>query len=179
MLLQGPVLAVLRACLVAAVAGEFTYAARFEGELVRVDLGVLSNSYVYRVTNLGPAPIIAVEVPQHASYLFEAPPNWRKTISEDAFEARADRPQSGIQPKQTQSFGFRVTSSGAVPGRGPVRVRFQSGRTVEVPGVLAPVPEPRSYIALVGGMVLGLVLLHAAVLARADRRKRRAALNDA
>ncbi len=179
MVLQGPVLAGLRACLVAALAGEFTYAARFEGESVRIDLGVLSNSYVYRVTNLAQTPIVAVEVPHHAAYFFEAPPNWRKRISEDAFEAWTDRPHSGIQPKQTQSFGFRVTSSGAVPGRGAVKVRFESGRTVEVSGVLAPVPEPRSYVALVAGVLLAIVLLHAAVLARADRRKRKAALSDA
>ena len=153
--------------------------AEYVTKQMRVDFYIQSNDFIYRVTNLGSAPIVGFELPQHSCYFFRAPKGWTIETPDGRFEARAPDPQKGIQPYQTGQFSFRVSSKGAILGRGPAKVRFQSGPAVELPEVLAPSGEPPSHLAAVAGTILVLFLLHGAVGLWRDRRARRAALSGA
>ena len=151
--------------------------AEYVTEQMRVDFYIQSNDFIYRVTNLGQTPIVGFELPQHSCYFFRAPKGWLIETPDGRFEARAPSPQKGILPYQTGQFSFRVSSKGAVLGRGPAKVRFQSGPPVELPEVLAPSGEPPGHLAAVAGTILVLFLLHGAVGTWRNRRAKRAALS--
>ena len=163
---------VLCASAAAAMAAGYSHEAKFVSDWADIRVVIRSNDYVYEVTNWLRSPVVGFEVPQHAAYNFATPPGWRKDTSGEAFEAWTEVPADGIQPGQTKNFSFRVSSEGADLGRGAVKLRFLTGQTVEVPNVLAAVPEPRGYVATIAGLMLGIVLFHSALLIRRGRRRR-------
>jgi len=166
-----------RLWLVAAGQVGHSYQAEFRTDRARVRVAIRSNDYLYEVTNLHDSPIVRFEVPQHVAYFFEAPAGWEKKTTAGVFTSSAGKPALGIRRGETKSFSFRVSSQGAAVGRGPARLEFRSGETAEVPGVLAPVPEPASHIAMVAALGLGILVLHAAVLTWRDRRGEAAGVN--
>ena len=160
-------------CLVIALTGLASNQAEFKTDHVRISVDIHSNIYTYRVTNLGTNPIVHFEVRQHAAYDFIAPEGWQKEVSSSVFRAWTSNPETAIHSRETARFSLRVSSKGAVLGRTLAKVRLQSGETVTLSGVWTPVPEPCSYIALVAGLVLVVLLLHTGVLAYRDRRARK------
>ncbi len=131
---------------------------------------VHSNIYTYTVSNLSSSPITAFDVGQHAAYNFETPEGWQIDSSGETFRAWTEIPAKGIAPGQTGELSMRVSSKGAVLGRAAARVKFESGQTAELADVWAPAAEPRSYIALVAGGMLLIVLAHSAIIVARDRR---------
>ena len=145
--------------------------AEFKTEQVGIMVDIQSNIFRYDVTNLASSPIVYFEANQHAAYNFQAPDGWHKEHSSDRFCAWTDDPQLAIGPNKTGQFSMRVSSRGAVLNQAPAKVRFQSGQTVTVPNVWSPSKEPRSYVFLIAGLFLFIVLLHTIVLVRKDRRQ--------
>ena len=165
--------------MIIALTGMVSGQAEFKADCVRICVNVQSNIYTYKVTNLSTSPIVRFEVKQHVSYNFIVPEGWQHEISSGVLQAWTSNRQMAIQPDRTAEFSLRVSSRGAVLGRTPAKVQFQSGETITVPGVWAPTPEPRSYIALVVGLVLILLLLHTTALVYKSRRAKKASINDA
>ncbi len=135
-----------------------------------ITVDVHSNIYTHTVSNLSRSAIVGFEVGQHAAYNFETPEGWQTDSSGGTFRAWAEIPAKGITPGQTGEFSMRVSSKGAVLGRAAARVNFESGQTAELADVWSPAAEPRSYIALVAGGMLLIVLAHSAIIAARDRR---------
>lgn len=172
---EKPVLTYLIIVLAVMLPGE----AEFKNDQVNVHVNIRANIYTYKVTNLSTSPIVRFEVDEHACYNFMVPEGWEKEISSGLFRAWTTNPQAAIRSNKTAEFSQRVSSTGAVLGRAPAKVQFQSGKTLMVPEVWVPVSEPASYIALVTGLVLSIVLLHTAILLYRDRRGSKATVNDA
>jgi len=145
--------------------------AEFKTDQVSIKVDIQSNIFKYEVTNLGASPIVGFEAQHHASYNFIVPDGWHKEDSSDLFKAWTDDLELAIGPGKTAEFSMRVSSRGAVLGRAPAKVRFQSGQTATVPNVWSPSPEPRSYIFLIAGLTLFIILLHTAALVRKNRRR--------
>ncbi|MBN2271425.1 MAG: hypothetical protein JXN61_12475 [Sedimentisphaerales bacterium] len=145
----------------------------FSNDHVNITVSIQSNIYTYHVKNSASSGIVAFEVAQHAAYNFEAPENWQIDSSGETFRAWTEIAANGIAPGQTGQFSMRVSSRGAVLGRAAARVNLESGQTAEVADVWAPAAEPKSYVALVAGGLLLIVLAHAAFIIAKDRRARR------
>jgi hypothetical protein len=139
---------------------------------VHIHVNVGSNIYTYTVTNLAASPIVEFEVEPYHAYNFAAPEGWDIEHSEDIFHAKAGNTGPAIRTGEGAEFSLRMSSAGAVLGYAPVKVRFQSGKTVTVPDVWAPVPEPRGYTYLIAVVILAIMLLHTAVVVYKKRRAR-------
>ncbi len=161
------------------LAGMVSNQAEFKTDDVRICVDVQSSVYTYKVTNLGASPIVRFEVKGHAAYNFMAPEGWQKVVSSGVFQAWTSEHRAAIRSNKTAEFSLRVSSEGAVLGRVPAKVQFRSGETATVAGVWAPVREPRSYIALVVGLILVVLLLHTAIFVYRDRRGKKAPVNAA
>lgn len=144
--------------------------AEFGNEHVSITVGIQSNIYTYKVKNLGSSAIVAFEAGQHAAYNFETPEDWQINSSGETFRAWTETAAKGIAPGQTGEFSMRVSSKGAILGSAAARVKFQSGQIGEVADVWSPAAEPRSYIALVAGGMLLIILAHSAIIVARDRR---------
>ncbi|MHC4716672.1 MAG: hypothetical protein ACYS5V_06865 [Planctomycetota bacterium] len=162
----------------AMLTAEFSYKDEFKTDQVGVRLGIRSNDYVYAVANRSYEPITYFRVPQYSAYAFTAPEGWTKNVEQGVYEAWTDDHRKGVQPGKALNFGLRVKSEGAVLRRGAVRVRFDSGRTVSVPGVLHPALEGGGYIFAVAAIGLALVGLHLLLVIRAGRRGGDTPAND-
>jgi len=165
--------------LIVAFAGLVSNQAEFETDHVRIRVTIKSNIYTYEVTNLSESPIVHFEVKRYAAYNFIVPEGWQEESSSDIFRASTSNSQTAILSNETAEFSLRVSSAGAVLGTTPAKVQFQSGKTSTVPGVWAPVAEPRSYGALVAGLITAIVLLHTAFLVYRNRRRPKATTNGA
>jgi hypothetical protein len=138
---------------------------------VRIRTTVRSQVYTWDVTNVSAGPITEFEVPQHAGYDFQAPEGWLVEAASDRFRARTTSLRLALLRGQTAVFAQRVSSSGGVVGRVTARVGLSVGEPVEVPGVWAPQPEPRSAIYTVPMVVVCIVVLHAARTLRRNRKR--------
>ena len=156
----------LTIALVAATAEPMTV----KTDLARLDVTVASGNYTYELTNLSDSPIVDFQIPQHAAHLFTAPQGWRIESSPTVFKATATEPFAAIEPDESATFTFRVSSKGAVLGRIDAVVKFQSGQETIISEVPAPTPEPKNYIMLVGGAVLAVMLIQTLILIRRRRR---------
>lgn len=157
--------------LIIALATAVPNQAHFESNQVDICVNVHSNIYTYKVTNLGSKSIVGFEIKKYASYNFMVPDGWQMDTSSGLFHAWTTDAQTAITKNKTAEFSLRVSSKGAVLGVSAARVQLQSGQTVIVPGVWGPVPEPRSYIVLIGGLILLILLLHTVILTCRHRRK--------
>lgn len=166
-------------CLILAFIGAMPGQAEFKTDQVNIRVNIQSSVYTYEVTNISSSDIVSFELDQYACYNFTAPDGWEIDLVSGVFKAWAGNAQTAIGPKKTGKFSLRVSSSGAVLGRGLVKLKLQSGETVTVAGVWAPVREPRSYMVLVASMVLLVLIGHTCILSRRDRRKKNACVNDA
>lgn len=147
--------------------------AEFKDGQASITVGIQSNIYTYKVKNLSSSAIVAFQVGQHAAYNFETPEGWQIDSSGGTFGAWTEIPAKGIAPGQTGEFSMRVSSKGAILGRAAASVKFESGQTAELADVWSPAAEPRSYIALVAGGVLLIVLAHSAIIVARDRRSQK------
>ena len=138
---------------------------------------IQANVYKYTIGNTGDSPIIEFQVVQHATYNHSAPEGWKIDTTADTFRAWTETGSMGIHPGQEAEFTMRVSSSGAVLGRGPAMFRLQSGRTVQLTDVWCSAPEPRSHIAIVAGTLIAIVLLHSIVMILRYRRIGRSGVN--
>jgi len=150
--------------------------AEFRDEHVCIAVDIESNIYTYKVSNLSSSPIVGFTVTQHAAYNFQAPDGWQMDTSGKLFQAWTEIPTTGIAPGKTSQFSLRVSSKGAVLGRAPAKLELQSGRTIELANVWSPVPEPRSHIALVAGIMFLIVLLHSSIIILRNRRVRKSSV---
>lgn len=151
--------------------------AEFKDGQASITVGIQSNIYTYKVKNLGRSAIVAFEVGQHAAYNFETPEGWQIDSSGETFRAWTEIPAKGIAPGQTGEFSMRVSSKGAILGRAAARVKFESGQTAELMDVWSPAAEPRSYIALVAGGMLLIVLAHSAIIVARGRLSRKSSVS--
>ena len=136
--------------------------AEFEQSGVHVRVTVQVGQYYYDVTNSQPAPITRFEISQLHTYKHQAPKDWQIEESDDRFIAWTDEPAHGIQPGDSGRFSMCVGSAGAVLGQSPARVVFADGRTAEVPGVWCPQPRPFRSTVVLGILLAGVILAHAA-----------------
>ena len=150
----------------------------FQTEQVSIKVDISSNIYTYDVTNLSTEKIVGFEVGYHAAYNFKVPAGWHEQIASGIFKAWTDDASAGISQNETAQFSDRVSSKGAVLGISPVKVHFQSGKTVIVPDVWASTAEPKSYIALIAAVLLSIVLLHSAIIFRKNRRDNNQTISD-
>ena len=139
--------------------------AEFKTNQAYVHVDIQSSIYTYTITNTGSSDITGFELPQHACYNFKAPDGWELESESGIFLAWAKNGQSAISPQKNGQFSMRVSSSGAVLGKKPVKLKLNSGQIVTVADVWAPAKEPRSYMVLVVGMIL-LVLTGHTVISR-------------
>ena len=139
-------------------------------EYAKITVNIQSNIYRYTVSNLSSSSIVGFEVVQHAAYNFQPPDGWQTDTSGDFFKAWTDTPATGIAPDETGQFSMRVSSKGAVLGLASAKLKLQSGQTIELKDLWCPVPEPKSYIALVAGLILLLALLHSVIIIKRSRR---------
>jgi hypothetical protein len=165
------------ACILIALVNVSGNDAEFKNDLVRIHVEVISNIYIYRVTNLSAEPLVSFEVEQYAAYNFKRPLGWQKNTSPDRFRAWTEDPSIGIAPNDTATFSLRVSSRGAVLGSGKVSVGFRSGQTCDLTKVWIPVREPLSYIVLVAGVFLVIILLQSAIILRKRRQTKRTAVS--
>ena len=149
-----------------------TFGEVFQAEQVSIDVDISSNIYTYEVTNLSTDKIVGFEVGYHAAYNFKVPAGWHEEIGGGIFKAWTDEASAGIAQNKTAQFSDRVSSHGAVLGSSAVKVHFQSGKTVIVPDVWAPVHEPRSYIFLVATVIICIMCLHTAVIIYRKKQNR-------
>lgn len=155
--------------LIGAVSGQ---QAEFTTDRVHVRVDIQSSVYTYKVTNLTSSPIVGFEVKQHAGHSFIVPRDWQQENSRANFKAWTSMPQAGIQTKKTADFAFNVSTKGAVLGRSPVKVLFQSGESATVFDVWSSSREPSSYVTLVAGSIFAVLLLHFAVVVRKKHREK-------
>jgi len=144
--------------------------AESSNEYAKITVNIQSNIYRYTVNNLSSSAIVGFEVAQHAAYNFQPPDGWQTDTSGKFFKAWTDTPAAGIAPDETAEFSMRVSSKGAVLGRASAKLKLESGRTIELKDVWCPVPEPKSYIAIVAGVILLIALLHSAIIIKRTRR---------
>jgi len=137
----------------------------FKTDKVSISVNIQSSIYTYQVTNLNTSPLVSFEIPEHAAYNFMAPQDWKAEESEGIFKAWTDDFLQGIRPGEKGEFSLRVSSKGAVLGQVPAVIQFHSGESITIPAVWAPVAEPRSYILLVGGVVLAIFVFHTWIIA--------------
>ena len=143
---------------------------------VRVEVSVVAHLYTWQVRNLNAPPIMSFEVQAHNTYNQIVPKGWKYTDDEGRFRAWTDEETHAIQPNRSESFVAQVSSGGAVLGLVPASVGFASGQpAVTFAGVWGPVARSRSTILLVALTIVGLVLIHWALLARRSRKHATAA----
>lgn len=148
-----------------------TTPAEVEQDGVRVEVSVVAHLYTWQVKNLNAPPIMSFEVQAHHTYNQTVPKGWRYTDEGGRFRAWTDEETWAIRPKRSGSFGARVSSGGAVLGSVPASVGFAGGQpAVTFPGVWGPVARSRNTIVLVALTIVGLVLIHWALLARRSRK---------
>lgn len=147
--------------------------AEFETDLVRIRVRIQSNDFFYEVTNKGSSPVVSFEVPQYAAYNFDAPESWEKEDTTEFYRAWTSEPLKGIYPNQSDTLSLRVSSKRAVLGEGQVRVGFAAGEKAAVEGVWCPVPEEKTYIALVAGTLLVIILLHTVLVSLRQRQNKK------
>ncbi|MFC1676766.1 hypothetical protein ACFL3G_06855 [Planctomycetota bacterium] len=152
--------------------------AEFEANDVNISVNIRSNVYTYKLTNHNSSPVVSFETAQHVSYNFMVPDGWQMDISPKTFHAWTNDPLKGIKPNRTKEFSLRVSSSGAVLGLAPAKLKLRSGETIILPNIWVPVPEPRAYITLVAGVILFIVLLHSCLIIRKKRRLKKTAANS-
>ncbi len=141
-----------------------------QAEDVRLRVWVRASVYTYELTNLGLEPITRFEVPYTNSYYFNVPAGWEYDADDDVFRAWTADPAHAIRCGQAAEFFFRVTSAGAVLGNVAAQVGRGDGSMTALANTWGPVPEPRQHMLLVAAVVAGLMMLHAGLAARADRR---------
>jgi len=147
--------------------------AEFKRDQVCIRVKIRSNIYTYEVTNLGTSAIDGFEVKQHAAYNFTGPDGWEEEIYPDKFRAMTNNPRTAIGPNTTAKFSMRVSSEGAVLGLGSAKLHLKSGRNVTVPNLWVSAPEPKSYVALVAGLIGFILLLHTAILTFHHHRRKK------
>jgi len=138
----------------------------FKSQDAIITVNIASSIYTYKVTNLNTDRITSFEIGQHASYNFIAPEGWEKKMHENIIHAYATKPSYAIEPNKTAEFSLRISSRGAVLGTAPAKLIFESGKTIIIPGVWAPVAEPKSYIVLVAGIIIAIILIHTFIVTR-------------
>ena len=120
----------------------------YQTEDINLKVTISSNVYTYEVTNLIDEKIVCFDIDQHASYNFFAPQNWQLDDSNASFGACTDNTYAGISRNKKAQFSCRVGSAGAVLGTAPLKLQYESGRTLIIPDVWAPAREPHSYAGI-------------------------------
>jgi hypothetical protein len=141
---------------------------------VRITADVQSNIFSYEVENQSGRAILGIRFPQHGTYSYTLPDGWNKQVDGPIFHAWTDQRSRSIRPGEKGLFSMRVSSYGAVLGKGSIIVELGEGQTLTVPDIWVPVKEPIGYIRLVAGSILAILLAHAAgseLLARRARRR--------
>ncbi len=144
----------------------------FQTDKVSISVNIQSSIYTYQITNRNTSPMVSFEIPEHAAYNFIAPKDWKAEESEGIFKAWTDDFLQGIRSGEKEDFSMRVSSKGAVLGQVPAVIRFHSGESITVPAVWAPVAESRSYIFLVGGVILAIFVFHIWIIAAKQRKNK-------
>jgi hypothetical protein len=142
----------------------------FESNQVSISVTLNSSYYKYEITNHNSEPIVGFEICHHAAYNFIAPAMWEVESTNEIFRARTDKTWSSINTNETKMFSLRVSSTGAVLGTSPVKIQFQSGKTVLLNNVWAPVKEPGSYVYFVAGIIFVLVTGHSILVTHKKRK---------
>jgi hypothetical protein len=141
---------------------------------VRIAADVQSNIFSYEVENRSGRAILGIRFPQQGTYSYTLPDGWDKRVDGPILHAWTDQPSKSIRPGDKGRFSMRVSSYGAVLGKGSIIVELGKGQTLTVPDIWVPVKEPTGYIGLVAGCILAILLTHAAgsgLLARRARRR--------
>jgi hypothetical protein len=147
--------------------------ASFESGGVRIDVAVHSQVFEWTVTNVSAAPIVRFEVGNRNTYNHHGPGGWTPAVTGDTLAFEAEGVYRAIQPGRSARFDARVTSSGAVLGLVPARVRpFGAAESIEFPGVWGAVPQPKGIVALVAALLVAIGVVHAWWSGRRDGPRR-------
>lgn len=138
----------------------------FKSQEATIGVDIQSSVYTYKLTNLGTERIVGFETGQSATYNFIVPEGWEKEVTGGIFKSYATRPVYGIEQNRTAEFSQRVSSKGAILGKKDAKIIFESGNATIIPDVWAPVVEPKSYIALVAGLILTVIVVQTLIVTR-------------
>ncbi len=123
---------------------------------------VKSDIFSYVFENRGERAILGIRIPQHGTYFYIVPDGWEKEIEGEMLHIWTDKLSRSIRPGGTGRFSMRVSSYGAVLGKGQVTVELDGGQTLTVSDIPIPVREPIGYVWLVAACILVIVSAHAA-----------------
>jgi hypothetical protein len=137
-------------------------------------------NYQWTVVNRHTSPIVAIEFPHYQADTFITPDGWQQKCTHLAVIGSENRPgecrgfvespERGIAPGSSGAFGMRLARISAQKGRRAVNVTFADGSTVQVAGVVLPVP-PSVWDQYLVPIAMGLLFLLAFLFHW--RRKRR------
>ena len=147
--------------------------AEFKNDKASVVVDVSSNIYRYTVSNNTADPVVGFEIAEHACYNFQPPDRWESDTSGGIFKCWTEDSFFAITPNNTGKFSLRVSSNGAVLGTATTLLKFQSGAAASIPGVWAPVREPKSSGLFVAAAMLVIIAAHILILTLRDRRNRK------
>ncbi|MHC4948332.1 MAG: hypothetical protein ACYTG1_08730 [Planctomycetota bacterium] len=146
-----------------------------EAEGVRIEVSIRNNVYTWAVTNEDAPPLTRFEVGHRMMYNARVPDGWRSAFTPDRFTAWTDGRRHAIRPGSTQRFQATVDIRGGVLGVADVTLGTAADEAaIRVPAVWSSKALPRSQVALVAGSLVLVGLVHAALVARADRKRRQA-----
>ncbi len=155
------------------IAGVLPNQAQFANDKAAVVVDISSNVYTYTVSNNTADPVVGFEIAEHACYNFKTPQGWETDTSGGMFKCWTEDSFYAITPNKTGKFSFRVSSNRAVLGTATVQLEFHSGGATSIPGVWAPVREPKSAALLVAATMLVIIAAHILILTLRDRRNRK------
>ncbi len=134
---------------------------------VEVEVLIQAQVYVWRVTNVGAAPITKFQVEHRNCYTQLGPPGWKITLSDDeqTMYAETTDPLLAIRPGRSADFRATVTSHGATLGAVPMVLTTADGNTIHLE-VQGPVRMPQRAVLTAVATLCLVGLLHAWIVRR-------------
>lgn len=142
-----------------------------EQDGVRVRVDVQSNLYTWTIENLSADRVNRFAIYVHHSHAHQGPAGWAidGPIPSGVFRAWPQDETEGLRIGQQGQFSVRFTSFGAMLGLQTLTLGLQNGRVLEIPNVWAPAPESQRSVAVAGGVLAALALLHTGITRRLRR----------
>ncbi len=142
----------------------------YEQDGIRIVASINAQIYQWEVTNVDADPIMFFSVQEHNTYNQNIPPGWEMHVEDGEFTAWTDDPTFAIRRGQTRMFDARSGSAGSMLGPVPAKLGFSArAEDVVFPVVWGPVPKHRGIVVLVAVTLIGLGVLHVALLRRFEK----------
>jgi hypothetical protein len=151
--------------------------AEVKADGVTLRVKIESGLYTYSIFNSNSNPIKEIRIHQHAGYNFLVPDGWNFKETGDELLLWAVAPEAAITAAKPGKFSFRISSQGAVLGQRQAVVKLDSGRQITLPNIWTAKAEPRSHMAMVWVVILGIFLVQTMIVVK-KRSKGKATANS-